>query len=151
MTFNLVGILEECVGSKAILFFVFKQLWDVRSANERKSINVKRFFLSSEDPPEDVEVIVKCCSWSADGDKIIVAAKNKVLVSPAKSCHLNPLHSDTKFQPLLCVCCPVPPPPVQLSSVIWRRLPNCSQFLEALLSGDMGGLVRKGHSHASQK
>lgn len=56
------------------------RLWDVRSANERKSINVKRFFLSSEDPPEDVEVIVKCCSWSADGDKIIVAAKNKVLL-----------------------------------------------------------------------
>uniref|UniRef100_A0ABK0LF43 Apoptotic peptidase activating factor 1 n=1 Tax=Rattus norvegicus TaxID=10116 RepID=A0ABK0LF43_RAT len=56
------------------------KLWDVRSANEKKSINVKRFFLSSEDPPEDVEVIVKCCSWSADGDRIIVAAKNKVLL-----------------------------------------------------------------------
>lgn len=72
------------------------KLWDVRSANEKKSINVKRFFLSSEDPPEDVEVIVKCCSWSADGDRIIVAAKNKVLVSPAILTHPE----DAKLQPL---------------------------------------------------
>lgn len=56
------------------------KLWDVRSANEKKSINVKRFFLSSEDPQEDVEVIVKCCSWSANGTEIIVAAKNKILL-----------------------------------------------------------------------
>ncbi|XP_028736052.1 apoptotic protease-activating factor 1 isoform X2 [Peromyscus leucopus] len=56
------------------------KLWDVRSANEKQSINVKRFFLSSEDPQEDVEVIVKCCSWSADGTEIIVAAKNKILL-----------------------------------------------------------------------
>ncbi|KAH0500147.1 Apoptotic protease-activating factor 1 [Microtus ochrogaster] len=56
------------------------KLWDVRSANEKKSINVKRFFLSSEDPQEDVEVMVKCCSWSADGSEILVAAKNKILL-----------------------------------------------------------------------
>ncbi|KAL6092958.1 hypothetical protein STEG23_002904, partial [Scotinomys teguina] len=56
------------------------KLWDVRSANEKKSINVKRFLLSSEDPQEDVEVIVKCCSWSADGTEIIVAAKNQILL-----------------------------------------------------------------------
>ncbi|KAK2102420.1 wD repeat domain, partial [Saguinus oedipus] len=55
-------------------------LWDVTSANERKSINVKRFFLNSEDLQEDMEVIVKCCSWSADGARIMVAAKNKIFL-----------------------------------------------------------------------
>ena len=53
----------------------------MKSANERKSINVKQFFLNSEEPQEDLEVIVKCCSWSADGAKIMVAAKKKVFVS----------------------------------------------------------------------
>ncbi|XP_053438514.1 apoptotic protease-activating factor 1 isoform X1 [Nycticebus coucang] len=56
------------------------KLWDVRSANEKKSINVKQFFLNSEDPQEDMEVIVKCCSWSADGARIMVAAKNKIFL-----------------------------------------------------------------------
>ncbi|XP_068827343.1 apoptotic protease-activating factor 1 isoform X3 [Capricornis sumatraensis] len=56
------------------------KLWDVKSANERKSINVKQFFLNSEEPQEDLEVIVKCCSWSADGAQIMVAAKNKVFL-----------------------------------------------------------------------
>uniref|UniRef100_G3QZB0 Apoptotic peptidase activating factor 1 n=1 Tax=Gorilla gorilla gorilla TaxID=9595 RepID=G3QZB0_GORGO len=56
------------------------KLWDVTSANERKSINVKQFFLNSEDPQEDMEVIVKCCSWSADGARIMVAAKNKIFL-----------------------------------------------------------------------
>nr|XP_023415715.1 apoptotic protease-activating factor 1 isoform X3 [Loxodonta africana] len=56
------------------------KLWDVRSANERKSINVKQHFPDSEDPQEDIEVIVKCCSWSADGARIMVAAKNKIFL-----------------------------------------------------------------------
>uniref|UniRef100_A0A2R9ANR2 Apoptotic peptidase activating factor 1 n=1 Tax=Pan paniscus TaxID=9597 RepID=A0A2R9ANR2_PANPA len=56
------------------------KLWDATSANERKSINVKQFFLNSEDPQEDMEVIVKCCSWSADGARIMVAAKNKIFL-----------------------------------------------------------------------
>ncbi|XP_059101469.1 apoptotic protease-activating factor 1 [Peromyscus eremicus] len=56
------------------------KLWDVRSANEKKSINVRQFFLGSEDPQEDAEVIVKCCSWSADGTEIIVAAKDQILL-----------------------------------------------------------------------
>uniref|UniRef100_A0A8I3W753 Apoptotic protease-activating factor 1 n=1 Tax=Callithrix jacchus TaxID=9483 RepID=A0A8I3W753_CALJA len=56
------------------------KLWDVTSANERKSINVKQFFLNSEDLQEDMEVIVKCCSWSADGARIMVAAKNKIFL-----------------------------------------------------------------------
>lgn len=62
-------------------FFVNLKFWDVKSANEWKSINVKQFFLSSEEPQEDVEVIVKCCSWSSDGSRIMVAAKNKIFVS----------------------------------------------------------------------
>nr|XP_045007990.1 apoptotic protease-activating factor 1 isoform X2 [Jaculus jaculus] len=56
------------------------KLWDVRSANEQKSINVKQFFLNSEDSQEDMEVIVKCCSWSSEGTKIMVAAKNKIFL-----------------------------------------------------------------------
>uniref|UniRef100_A0A8C0CYT7 Apoptotic peptidase activating factor 1 n=1 Tax=Balaenoptera musculus TaxID=9771 RepID=A0A8C0CYT7_BALMU len=62
------------------------KLWDVKSANERKSINVKQFFLNSEEPQEDMEVIVKCCSWSADGARIMVAAKNKVFLWNMDSC-----------------------------------------------------------------
>uniref|UniRef100_A0A8D0T9Q4 Apoptotic protease-activating factor 1 n=1 Tax=Sus scrofa TaxID=9823 RepID=A0A8D0T9Q4_PIG len=58
----------------------FLKLWDVKSANERKSINVKQFFLNSEESQEDMEVMVKCCSWSADGASLVVAAKNKVLL-----------------------------------------------------------------------
>ncbi|XP_053082618.1 apoptotic protease-activating factor 1 isoform X2 [Acinonyx jubatus] len=56
------------------------KLWDVKSANERESINVKQFFLNLEEPQEDMEVIVKCCSWSADGARIMVAAKNKIFL-----------------------------------------------------------------------
>ncbi|XP_016078670.1 PREDICTED: apoptotic protease-activating factor 1 isoform X3 [Miniopterus natalensis] len=57
------------------------KLWDVvKSANERSSINVKQFFLSSEEPQEEMEVIVKCCSWYSDGSKIMVAAKNKIFL-----------------------------------------------------------------------
>uniref|UniRef100_A0A8C3YKK1 Apoptotic protease-activating factor 1 n=1 Tax=Catagonus wagneri TaxID=51154 RepID=A0A8C3YKK1_9CETA len=62
------------------------KLWDVKSANERKSINVKQFFLNSEEPQEDMEVMVKCCSWSADGASLMVAAKNKVLLWNMDSC-----------------------------------------------------------------
>uniref|UniRef100_F6W9P6 Apoptotic protease-activating factor 1 n=1 Tax=Callithrix jacchus TaxID=9483 RepID=F6W9P6_CALJA len=62
------------------------KLWDVTSANERKSINVKQFFLNSEDLQEDMEVIVKCCSWSADGARIMVAAKNKIFLWNIDSC-----------------------------------------------------------------
>lgn len=56
------------------------KFWDVKSANERKSINVKQFFLSSEEPQEEMEVMVKCCSWSSDGSRIMVAAKNKIFL-----------------------------------------------------------------------
>ncbi|KAM6215658.1 apoptotic protease-activating factor 1 isoform 2-T2 [Rhynchocyon petersi] len=56
------------------------KLWDVKSANERKSINVKQSFLNSEESQDDTEVIVKCCSWFADGTRIMVAAKNRVFL-----------------------------------------------------------------------
>ncbi|KAM6153090.1 apoptotic protease-activating factor 1 isoform 4-T4 [Erethizon dorsatum] len=62
------------------------KLWDVRSANERKSINVKQFFLNPEDPQEDMEVLVKCCSWSADGARVMAAAKNKIFLWNTDSC-----------------------------------------------------------------
>ncbi|XP_060051599.1 apoptotic protease-activating factor 1 isoform X2 [Erinaceus europaeus] len=56
------------------------KLWDVKSANKVKSINVKQHLLSSAEPQEDTEVIVKCCSWSADGTSIMVAAKNQIFL-----------------------------------------------------------------------
>lgn len=62
-------------------YFCNWKLWDVKSANDRKSINMKQFFLNSEEPQEDMEVIVKCCSWSSDGASIMVAAKSKIFVS----------------------------------------------------------------------
>ncbi|XP_025256895.1 apoptotic protease-activating factor 1 isoform X4 [Theropithecus gelada] len=82
------------------------KLWDVTSANERKSFNVKQFFLNSEDPQEDMEVIVKCCLWFADGARIMVAAKNKIFLWNIDSCskvadcrgHLSWVHG-VKFSP----------------------------------------------------
>nr|KAF6493541.1 apoptotic peptidase activating factor 1 [Rousettus aegyptiacus] len=62
------------------------KFWDVKSANERKSIKVKQFFLSSEEPQEEMEVMVKCCSWSSDGSRIMVAAKNKIFLWNMDSC-----------------------------------------------------------------
>lgn len=97
----------------------------MRSANEKKSINVKRFFLSSEDPQEDVEVMVKCCSWSADGSEILVAAKNKILVSQAIF-----LHSDGTVATFWC------------GSVIGAGFPTAHDSLEPCALGDTEGLVR---------
>ncbi|XP_061108853.1 apoptotic protease-activating factor 1 [Conger conger] len=50
------------------------KLWEVSSANEWKSIDVLSFF------PDLREVMVKCSAWSADGKRIICAAKNAVFV-----------------------------------------------------------------------
>lgn len=95
----------------------------MRSANEKKSINVKRFFLSSEDPQEDVEVMVKCCSWSADGSEILVAAKNKILVSQAIL-----LHSDRRVSTFWC------------GSVIGAGFLTAHDSLEPCALGDVEGL-----------
>lgn len=56
---------------------VTPQLFEVTTANEWKSINITIFF------PENDEssISVKCSTWSADGKKIIGAAKNAVFVS----------------------------------------------------------------------
>jgi len=62
------------------LYFLV-QLWEVRSANELKSIEIKDFFKNADEQSDDVEVLVKCCSWSRNGDMILVVAKNKLLVS----------------------------------------------------------------------
>ncbi|KAG7456229.1 hypothetical protein MATL_G00249560 [Megalops atlanticus] len=53
------------------------RLWEVSSANEWKSIDVKSFF---PDQNEETDVMVKCSTWSADGTCIICAAKNVVFV-----------------------------------------------------------------------
>lgn len=52
------------------------QLFQVSSANEWKTINVRDMFTES-----DEEVLVKCSTWTADGKRIICAARNAALVS----------------------------------------------------------------------
>ncbi|XP_045927934.1 apoptotic protease-activating factor 1 isoform X2 [Micropterus dolomieu] len=51
------------------------KLFQVSSANEWKTINVRDMFTES-----DEEVPVKCSTWTADGKRIICAARNAVLV-----------------------------------------------------------------------
>ncbi|MEQ2164173.1 hypothetical protein GOODEAATRI_003820, partial [Goodea atripinnis] len=48
----------------------------VSAANEWKTIDVKTFFSESDDE----EVLVKCSTWTADGTRIICAARNAALV-----------------------------------------------------------------------
>ncbi|XP_074554681.1 apoptotic protease-activating factor 1 isoform X2 [Halichoeres trimaculatus] len=51
------------------------KLFQVSSANEWKTINVRDMLVES-----DEEVLVKCSTWTADGKRIICAAKNAALV-----------------------------------------------------------------------
>ncbi|XP_039647729.1 apoptotic protease-activating factor 1 isoform X1 [Perca fluviatilis] len=51
------------------------KLFQVSSANEWKTINVRNMFAES-----DEEVLVKCSTWTADGKHIICAARNAALV-----------------------------------------------------------------------
>ncbi|XP_070784897.1 apoptotic protease-activating factor 1 [Enoplosus armatus] len=51
------------------------KLFEVSSANEWKTINVRDMFTESDD-----EVLVKCSTWTADGKRIICAARNAALV-----------------------------------------------------------------------
>uniref|UniRef100_A0A8B9C9I6 Apoptotic protease-activating factor 1 n=1 Tax=Anser brachyrhynchus TaxID=132585 RepID=A0A8B9C9I6_9AVES len=60
------------------------KLWEVRSANELKTIEIKDFFQNA-DEQDDVEVLVKCCSWSRNSDMILAVAKNKLLLWNIKS------------------------------------------------------------------
>lgn len=61
-----------------LCFFCVCQLFEVQSANEWKSIDVDSFFPESDD---EIKAIVKCSTWSADGSRIICAARNAVFVS----------------------------------------------------------------------
>jgi len=53
------------------------QLFQASTANEWKTIDVKSMFADNEDE----EVLVKCSTWTADGKRIICAARNAVFVS----------------------------------------------------------------------
>ncbi|XP_056603976.1 apoptotic protease-activating factor 1 isoform X2 [Triplophysa dalaica] len=53
------------------------KLFEVSSANEWKSIDVNSFFPESDD---EIKVMLKCSTWSADGSRIICAARNAVFV-----------------------------------------------------------------------
>ncbi|XP_064558193.1 apoptotic protease-activating factor 1 isoform X1 [Zonotrichia leucophrys gambelii] len=64
------------------------KLWEARSGNELKSIEIKDFFKNADEQPDDVEVLVKCCSWSRNGSMILVVAKNKLLLFDINTCGL---------------------------------------------------------------
>uniref|UniRef100_A0A8C1JSL1 Apoptotic peptidase activating factor 1 n=1 Tax=Cyprinus carpio TaxID=7962 RepID=A0A8C1JSL1_CYPCA len=53
------------------------KLFEVSSANEWKSIDVNSYFPESDD---EIKAIVKCSTWSADGSRIICAARNAVFL-----------------------------------------------------------------------
>ncbi|XP_030633054.1 apoptotic protease-activating factor 1 [Chanos chanos] len=53
------------------------KLFNVSSGNEWKSIDIHSLFPEQD---EDADVIVKCSTWSADGSRIICAAKNAIFV-----------------------------------------------------------------------
>uniref|UniRef100_A0A671L410 CARD domain-containing protein n=1 Tax=Sinocyclocheilus anshuiensis TaxID=1608454 RepID=A0A671L410_9TELE len=53
------------------------KLFEVSSANEWKSIDVNSFFPESDD---EIKAIVKCSTWSADGSRLICAARNAVFL-----------------------------------------------------------------------
>ncbi|XP_051547321.1 apoptotic protease-activating factor 1-like isoform X4 [Myxocyprinus asiaticus] len=53
------------------------KLFEVSSANEWKSIDVNSFFPESDD---EINVIVKCSTWSSDSSRVICAARNAVFV-----------------------------------------------------------------------
>uniref|UniRef100_A0A8D0HQQ1 Apoptotic protease-activating factor 1 n=1 Tax=Sphenodon punctatus TaxID=8508 RepID=A0A8D0HQQ1_SPHPU len=56
------------------------RLWEVCSANELKTIDMKDLFRNADEHQDDVEVLVKCCSWSSNCATIMVAAKNKLFL-----------------------------------------------------------------------
>lgn len=57
------------------LFLASLQLFQASSANEWKTISVRDRLAEN-----DEEVLVKCSTWTADGKRIICAARNAVLV-----------------------------------------------------------------------
>ncbi|XP_071620364.1 apoptotic protease-activating factor 1 isoform X2 [Heliangelus exortis] len=77
---------DECVASCSTDGTV--KLWESRSGNELKSIEIKDFFKNADEQADEVDVFVKCCSWSRNGDMILVVAKNKLLLFDVKTCDL---------------------------------------------------------------
>ncbi|XP_025978967.1 apoptotic protease-activating factor 1 isoform X4 [Dromaius novaehollandiae] len=64
------------------------KLWEVHSANELKTIEIKDFFKTADEQPDDVEILVKCCSWSGNSATVLVVAKNKLLLFDVKTSNL---------------------------------------------------------------
>ncbi|XP_025939993.1 apoptotic protease-activating factor 1 isoform X2 [Apteryx rowi] len=64
------------------------KLWEVLSANELKTIEIKDFFKTADEQPDDVEILVKCCSWSGNSATVLVVAKNKLLLFDVKTSDL---------------------------------------------------------------
>lgn len=58
------------------------KICDVLSANEFKSLDLREFFKNQDN---DLEVWVKCCSWSLDSSKIMAAAKNRLFIFGVKT------------------------------------------------------------------
>ncbi|KAL2102993.1 hypothetical protein ACEWY4_002161 [Coilia grayii] len=80
------------------------KMFEVTSANEWKSIDVSEHFPEAE---QEVGVMVTCSTWSADGKRIICAAKNAVFVFDVASADLvceirASRHSTVQF----CHACP---------------------------------------------
>lgn len=77
------------------------QLFQVSSANEWKTINIRSMFTE-----RDEEVFVKCSTWTADGQRIICAVRNAVLVSNGLCVDLcGSTWFTSSFLPLLFVHC----------------------------------------------
>uniref|UniRef100_A0A673IS22 Apoptotic protease-activating factor 1 n=1 Tax=Sinocyclocheilus rhinocerous TaxID=307959 RepID=A0A673IS22_9TELE len=79
------------------------KLFEVSSANEWKSIDVNSFFPESDD---EIKAIVKCSTWSADGSRIICAARNAVFVSDFTSDMLLEMKTSRLSTVQYCHACP---------------------------------------------
>ncbi|XP_034982780.1 apoptotic protease-activating factor 1 isoform X1 [Zootoca vivipara] len=64
------------------------KLWYAHSANELKTIDLGDCFRNVDDYQDDVEVLVKCCSWSSNGTTVLVAAKNRLFLFDVKTSDL---------------------------------------------------------------
>lgn len=70
-----VKLFHLVLTKNSTVFFAHVQLFNVSSANEWKTINVKAMFGDQEE-----EVLVKCSTWTPDGKRIVCAARNAVWV-----------------------------------------------------------------------
>ncbi|KAG8138001.1 putative Apoptotic protease-activating factor 1 protein [Naja naja] len=73
-------LLATCSNDTHIKVSTKIQLWDVQAANHLKTINIGDFFKNGDGYHDEVEVLVKCCSWSSNSTAIVVAAKNKLFL-----------------------------------------------------------------------